>query len=443
MNRMLLAIGLAVMSAPCLYAQNTFEFRDEANSIRANIDLGSNAVFRSSVTGGVFNGGCFAAGTTTVTCVSEKLKLMRSGGAMSAILETYNDTPASFPMLHFRRARGTATSPSVVEPPAWLGVMRFSGWTGAGYGIGAEISAIATDNFTTGYSPTQMNLLTSGYGGLNTRITIAPNGRVQVNPSGTPEHQFSVYGPMLSTGTVYATNTSTYSIQASSGIRVSSGGVTFPDGTIQYTAAAAGSSVFASTITVGNSSVYSTTISYAAVVKGAWFVVASTFTGGAVKIDFTSVDSSYTHRLTWNLGACTGVTFQPQLNINYDSANNYFKDVLALRSDNATLNTASESNAYAALYPDGNSNDDIPVGYSGEGVATISSNVTDRKQTYVMSQFSGACYASANLRHSAGVSGSRYMGSAKMTSMTLYSASGSGGMCGIVTIEALWNPSVQ
>lgn len=166
---------------------------------------------------------------------------------------------------------------------------------------------------------------------------ISDSGNLVIGGTATIQgNSFSVGGSTLSV--------SQGTVTAGGLLQLSGSGIKFGDGTTQTTAA---SDSFGSTVTIGPS-IYSTTASYAAVLRGGWSIVASTrLVNNTASVLFTSLNSSYTHRWTFNLRWGTGGALQ--LRINNDSSSRYRWDEVNMGSDGTPADFSNNNTSLIAL----------------------------------------------------------------------------------------------
>ena len=124
-----------------------------------------------------------------------KITADNTGGLIPSIILLNFDNNSSPPVFTFGKSRGSVSSPSAVLYNDALGEISFMGETGAGSYLGAQITAMASQNFSVSQQGTSLDFKTVSNGSttLTSKLFIAGNGNVGIGTS-TPGAQLHVVG---------------------------------------------------------------------------------------------------------------------------------------------------------------------------------------------------------------------------------------------------------
>lgn len=287
---------------------------------------------------------------------------------------------------------------------------------------------------------------------------IVDSGSLIIGSQGVIGGTFTVQGTALGVaGAVSATSATLsgmgaqiYSLTTSSGIHILAGGVRWPDGTMSTSAAAAGgvgnaqlsatqtwsgANTFASTTTVGNSSVYTTTLSYASVVRGGWSVVALSSFTSVSGVTLTNFISSYTFRIAYNVRQNTNDAYFQML-INEDTTSSrYFSEGIGYnggQGNSGSYVCSSALNAANYFCLNNNGGGDKPkAGKAALGELFIATDPGDRKNVWIRAQ--QVFYNGTTTTGTSG--GGTYQGVSEISTVHLMPNTGT--WTGYITVEAL------
>ncbi len=147
-----------------------------------------------------------------------------AGSAPAAFFDVYSPTLTALPVV-YRAARGTPTAPSAVQTGDILGGLAVRGFGASVFSAGGrgQVAFLAAENWTDSAQGTALVIKTNPTGTAG-----APLERLRVTPAGNVGIGTTIPGQLLSVaGTIESTT----------------GGVKFPDGTLQTTAATVNSSL--------------------------------------------------------------------------------------------------------------------------------------------------------------------------------------------------------
>ncbi len=170
-------------------------------------DLGNSVIYQ--------NGTSIGVGTTTPAAPFHSV----TTAAPEAFFDVYNNSLGALPVV-FRAARGTPASPSAVQTDDILGGLAVRGYGATAFSSGrGQVMYKAAENWTDAAQGTYLQFTTTPTGSASwaERLRITPAGNIGIGTP-TPAQLLSVAGTIEST----------------------TGGVKFPDGTTQTTAARSG-----------------------------------------------------------------------------------------------------------------------------------------------------------------------------------------------------------
>lgn len=201
--------------------------------IIGNARLPVSATAWQSVTGGInYAGGKVGIGTTTpdfnmdiqAADMSFGLRIMNTNSTVTDNYPSVNVTtfsgsrPYGEADVNLVRARGSYAAPAPVQTGDYLGAL--IGWgqydnSPGNFGKGAYVAMYASANFSSSNYPTNIGFFTNATGTPNEAMTVASTGKVGIGTT-SPNSKLTVGGLIEST----------------------TGGIKFPNGTVQNTAAA-------------------------------------------------------------------------------------------------------------------------------------------------------------------------------------------------------------
>lgn len=127
--------------------------------------------------------------------IYQTLEVLRQDGVYANLMISQYRNTNIYPMITFRKADNTLTSPEAVDDDERLGTIVFNGHDGTAFRTGAEINAVADADWGANERGTEIRFRTrDGDGSLTDRMTISAAGNVWVTrEAGSPYLTLSSY----------------------------------------------------------------------------------------------------------------------------------------------------------------------------------------------------------------------------------------------------------